>query len=137
MLRCWKLADYGTLPLYQVGTPLLTEKVGRLPALTSLDVVVLQCRAATHSLGAVAWAELDGVMALVLRGECNFVQKCATVNVRLQLMCWWVTVSFDTSKYGVVYYWIERVFHVVHLTLLLLVDTAAAATAIYLRVTLS
>ena len=56
ILRCWKLADYGTLPLYQVGTPLLTEKVGRFPALTSLDVVVLQCRATAHSFGAAAWA---------------------------------------------------------------------------------
>ena len=110
MLRCWKLADYGTLPLYQVGTPLLTEKVGRLPALTSLDVVVLQCRAAADSLRAAAWAELDGIVALVIRGECIFVQKCATVNVRLQLLCSWWTVSFDKSKYGVVYYWIERVF---------------------------
>ena len=62
----------------------------------------------------------DGIVALVLRGECNFVQRCATVNVRLQLLCSWWTVSFDTSKYGVVYYCIERVFHVVHLKLLLL-----------------
>ena len=87
-----------------------------------------------------AWKPLRGqnlTEPLVLRGECNFVQKYATVNVRLKPLCWWWTVSFDTSKYGVVYCWIERVFHVVHLMLLLLVDTAAAATAIYLRVTLS
>ena len=69
ILRCWKLADYGTLPLYQIDTPLLTEKVGRLPALTSIDVVVLQCRAAAHSLGAAARAEPDGIVVLVLRGS--------------------------------------------------------------------
>ena len=31
-------------------------------------------------------------------------------------------MNFDTSKYGVLYYCIEHVFHVMHLKVLLLVD---------------
>ena len=60
MLRCWNLADYGTFPLYQVLTALLTEAVGWSSALTSLAVVVFQCSGAVHSLCAAAWPELDG-----------------------------------------------------------------------------
>uniref|UniRef100_M4BFG8 Uncharacterized protein n=1 Tax=Hyaloperonospora arabidopsidis (strain Emoy2) TaxID=559515 RepID=M4BFG8_HYAAE len=50
-----------------------------------------------------SWKPLRGqnlTEPLVLRGECNFVQKYATVNVRLKPLCWWWTVSFDTSKFG-------------------------------------